>query len=230
MRAILRWIKPMRVPAFALATYAEMDRALIGPKYSEIADELARTIRGKILDVGCGPGYLTLAIVRRTRNVSVIGIDINADMVARARADAAEFRVPVDRAYFERMDAHDLKFPAETFDCAVCVGLLHHLKNPVKALNELHRVLKKGGVAWIYDTRSDASEAEIKKHVEYIRERLKLARIGRIAKAWITMIAKRELTIDSYTIPEMLEIVEKSKFKDFEVMCEGVWAKLTLKK
>jgi SAM-dependent methyltransferase len=46
-------------------------------------------------------------------------------------------------------DIHDLKFPDETFDISVCNAVLEHVQDPLKAISELRRTLKKGGLIWI---------------------------------------------------------------------------------
>lgn len=46
-------------------------------------------------------------------------------------------------------DIHDLKFEDETFSAAVCISILEHVPYPQKAISELHRVLKPGGLIWV---------------------------------------------------------------------------------
>ncbi len=55
--------------------------------------------------------------------------------------------------YDETIDFHydvcNLMFESETFDVAVCIAILEHVEDPRKAIKELHRVLKKGGLIWV---------------------------------------------------------------------------------
>ncbi len=46
-------------------------------------------------------------------------------------------------------DVQDLKFEDEKFDIVVCNAVLEHVEDPIKAIGELHRVLKKGGLIWV---------------------------------------------------------------------------------
>lgn len=46
-------------------------------------------------------------------------------------------------------DIHDLKFEDEKFDIVVCNAILEHVEGPIKAIKELHRVLRKGGLIWV---------------------------------------------------------------------------------
>ena len=46
-------------------------------------------------------------------------------------------------------DIQDLKFESECFDLVACISVLEHVENPVKAIREIHRVLKPGGIAWV---------------------------------------------------------------------------------
>src|SRR6185503_2958708 len=80
----------------------------------------------RALDVGCGDGALTLEIARFAK--SVVGIDRNGALVARARALAD--RRDVGHAKFEKGDAAALRFRADSFDLVVLAQTLHHLDDP----------------------------------------------------------------------------------------------------
>lgn len=106
------------------------------------------------LDAGCGTGVFTEEIVARCRPAAVVGIDPSAEQIAYAKARSAaagaEFRVG---------DAQAMPFPDAGFDVAVMALVLHFLPDPPKALSEIARVLRPGGVAasYVWDYVSDAS-------------------------------------------------------------------------
>lgn len=89
-----------------------------------------------LLDVACGPGWLSAAAVKR--GAIVTALDFVENMVAIARR-----RCP--KADIQNADAENLPFQANRFDAVVCsLGILH-LPDPERAVAEAHRVLKSGG-------------------------------------------------------------------------------------
>ncbi len=96
-----------------------------------------------LLDLGCGPGTITLDLARRVTPGQVVGIDRAERPLQEARAAAAE--QGVDNVRFEVGDAYRLGYPADTFDVVHAHQLLQHLSDPVAALVEMRRLVKPGG-------------------------------------------------------------------------------------
>jgi SAM-dependent methyltransferase len=90
----------------------------------------------RLLDVACGPGWLSAAALKR--GAEVMGIDLADDMVAmaRARCPGAEIRGG---------DAEDLPWEAGRFEAVVCNFGLLHFPRPERAVAEAFRVLAGGG-------------------------------------------------------------------------------------
>jgi SAM-dependent methyltransferase len=94
-------------------------------------------VRGRrVLDVCCGPGHLTAALVAAGAHAE--GLDFAPTMVARARANHPGVA-------FVEGDAEKLPYPAAAFDHVVCVFGILHLERPEAAMAEARRVLKPGG-------------------------------------------------------------------------------------
>lgn len=108
-------------------------------RVSTIASLIDRHLcrEGTILDVGTGPGEIAARLARAGRRV--VGIDIAPEMVALAS------RVLDGLAL--QADAERLPFEDESFDGAMAVWVLNHVGDPVRALSEIHRVLRPGGRA-----------------------------------------------------------------------------------
>ncbi|SPO30980.1 related to ubiE/COQ5 methyltransferase [Ustilago trichophora] len=112
----------------------------------------------KILDVGCGPGTITTSLARYIPQGSIFGTDYSAEVVADARKRLVRLGKDEDeegegrggavagRCTFERASVYDLPYPDETFDVVYCHQMLLHLPEPVKALEEMRRVCKSGGM------------------------------------------------------------------------------------
>jgi SAM-dependent methyltransferase len=97
-----------------------------------------------LLDVGCGPGSITLDFARLLSPGLVTGIDLDAGQVAAAEAEAQ--RSAVRNARFVAADVGALPFADGSFDVVFCHTVFMHLSNPEAAMRELFRVCKPGGL------------------------------------------------------------------------------------
>jgi SAM-dependent methyltransferase len=102
-----------------------------------------------VLDVGSGPGTITVDVARRVRPGRVVGIDASSEIVAKAAGLAASEGVA--NVEFRVGDAYELDFDDATFDVVHAHQVLQHLGHPVDALREFRRVLKPGGIVAVRD-------------------------------------------------------------------------------
>ncbi|HXV82795.1 MAG TPA: methyltransferase domain-containing protein [Candidatus Binatia bacterium] len=105
-----------------------------------------------VLDAGCGPGSITVGLAAVVAPGEVVGIDIQLSQVEQARTFAAQRGVTNVR--FEASNIYELPFPDGSFDVAFANSVLEHLREPVRALAELRRVLRPSGIAGIRDRDS----------------------------------------------------------------------------
>jgi len=175
--------------------------------YREVAQTVAKKLtQGKVLDVGTGPGYLPIEIARSIEGVEVVGVDVSKDMIRIARKNARKEGLE-GRVRFEVEDAHKLSIDDSSFDLVVSTASFHHWRKPVTVLNEIHRILKPGYEAWIYDLRKDAPAED--------REKLK-ERYGK----FIGWLIYRAVTVHSgLTKRELEEVLRESenRFKVYEI-------------
>ncbi len=102
-----------------------------------------------VLDAGCGPGSISLGLAAAVAPGEVVSIDIQPSQVEQARALAAQRGVTNVR--FEASNVYELPFPDGSFDAAFANTVLQQLREPVRALAELRRVLRPGGIAGVRD-------------------------------------------------------------------------------
>jgi SAM-dependent methyltransferase len=119
--------------------------------YARVAGEVAAAHPGgKLLEVGSGPGRLAVRLAQEGPGITLIGVDISEAMVERAAHRAAGAGLS-GRVRFEVGDVAALPLSDGEFDIVVSTLSLHHWSDPARGLAEIHRVLKPGGEARIYD-------------------------------------------------------------------------------
>ena len=104
----------------------------------------------RLLDVGCGPGTITVDLAARVAPGDVLGVDASDEVIAQARATAGERGA--DNVRFAVGDIYALAADDGSFDVVHAHQVLQHLREPVRALSELRRVLRPEGVLAVRDS------------------------------------------------------------------------------
>lgn len=103
----------------------------------------------KILDLGCGSGYLTFPIAKRNENAYVVGLDIVTNTLERNTEKAQE--MDIKNLKFISYDGITFPFEDNSFDLVVTRYALHHFPEIRKSIHEVSRVLKSNGEFFISD-------------------------------------------------------------------------------
>jgi len=98
----------------------------------------------ELLDVGCGPGSITVDLAARVSPGRVIGLDREAGVIAGA--EKLGHRSGAENVIFATGDVYDLDYEDASFDIVHAHQVLQHLSDPVAALREMRRVLRPGGL------------------------------------------------------------------------------------
>lgn len=160
--------KARGVPFVGSQLYAAAIGTLMDGVYRAVAEDATSEARsGELMELGSGAGYLAVEIAKRARDLQITTMELlpHLTYTAESRIHAAGLGKQVKVALGE---AEDVPFLDESYDYVVSLGYLHRWDDPEKVLGEVHRLLKPGGKAWIYDFRSDMPE----EGWDLVRERL----------------------------------------------------------
>jgi len=104
-----------------------------------------------VLDVGCGPGTITTDLAALVAPGRVVAVDSAQIVLEQAAGYAAEAGY-ADRIDFAVADVHELEFPDDTFDVVHAHQVLQHVSDPIRALREMRRVCRPGGIVAARDS------------------------------------------------------------------------------
>lgn len=116
--------------------------------YSFCTGQAPETDAVRILDAGCGTGVGTEYLVHLNANASVLGIDLSEGALAIAQERC--LKSGADRANFLHLSLYDVEQVPGEFDLINCVGVLHHLPDPVRGIQALSKKLAPGGIMHIF--------------------------------------------------------------------------------
>ncbi len=152
-----------------------------------------------MLDVACGGGHTALRFSPLVR--SVVASDLSMVMLKKAQEYVSE-EGEVDNVIFREADAEDLPFPAGAFTLLTCRIAPHHFPDVPRALNEFHRVLRRGGRMALVDTLkpSDPEIAEWHQKVEQLRDNTHIRAFT--LEEWTDMVAAAGFIIHETVIVE----------------------------
>jgi len=174
--------------------------------------------RAQVLEVAPGPGYLAIELARLGR-FHVTGLDISRTMVEIEREQATAAGVSVD---FRHGDATAMPFADDAFDLIVCQAAFKNFRRPVSALDEMHRVLRPGGLAVIQDLRKDASAADIAREVR-----------SQGLGAWSGFVTRRvlaRLRNRAFSTAQFQRLVAESRFPTCAIQADGIGLEVRLQK
>ncbi|QNE73826.1 methyltransferase domain-containing protein [Streptomyces finlayi] len=103
-----------------------------------------------VLDVGCGPGTITADLAALVAPGLVTAVDITEDILGPAAEVIAERGL--ENVEFATADVHSLDFPDDSFDVVHAHQVLQHVGDPVRALSEMRRVCRPGGIVAARDS------------------------------------------------------------------------------
>jgi phosphoethanolamine N-methyltransferase len=160
----------------------------------------------RILDIGCGIGGPAFVLAEKY-GANVVGIDIESDVIARARRRAKDLKVD-SRCEFLLVEPGPIAFPDESFDVVVSSGVIMQIEDKPQVFAEALRVLKPGGVLTSYDWMKP--EGEFSDDMRY----------------WFKM---ERLTYDMKTFPEYEALLRDAGFTEIQMSDRSDWYRRKVK-
>lgn len=128
---------------FAVSYESYMVPSLFAPWATYLVQRADPQLGEHVLDIACGTGIVARNVAPLVGSQgTVIGLDVNPGMIDTARAAAERDHLVIE---WHTSPAEHLPFPDEHFDLILCQFGLMFFTDRIAALNEMHRVLKKGG-------------------------------------------------------------------------------------
>lgn len=191
-------------------------------------DEFARLARriasevppgSAVLEVAPGPGYFCIELAKLGK-YSITGLDISHTFVEIASRKAAEASVQVN---FRQGNASSMPFPDDTFDFLLCRAAFKNFAQPVRALQEMCRVLKPGGRGMIVDLKKDASMEAVNREVNGMGLNA--------ANRMLTKLTFRFFLLNSaYTRPQFEYMLAQANFRGTNIREEGIGFEISMTK
>ena len=113
-----------------------IQRLLINNFNKALINLIRPTKSAKILDVGCGEGFVLVTLARNKIGKAYEGIDNSKEAIRLGKKMYPTLNIKI-------ADIYDLPYKDNSFDLLICTEVLEHLEDPKKALSELRRVTKK---------------------------------------------------------------------------------------
>lgn len=155
----------------------------------------------EVLEIAPGPGYFAVELAKLGR-VRVSALEISHTFVEIVSENARRAGVAV---HIKQGDASGLPFPDRSFDRVFCQAAFKNFSRPQEAVNEMYRVLRPGGAAWIEDMRHDATNQAIRQEVDAMQLPA--------FRAFLTIRALKSLRGHAYTAAGFEDFARASPFR-----------------
>ena len=151
----------------------------------------------KIIDIGCGSGRFTIALAQMGVK-EIVGVDLGESGIKIGEEFARKLNLK--NIKFIKNDILSLPFDDESFDFVFSKGVLHHTGNLEKGLDEYHRVMKKGGIGYLYLYGSGGIFWNSRKKMREVMKDIPMQYTQKVLEI-IGMPNKRYVFVDSWYVP-----------------------------
>ena len=167
-----------------------------------ILDDLNLKDYSRVLEIGPGPAWISIIIVKKNPTIHLTGLEISKDMIRVANQNVKDEKVEDNIKFFNGNAKNMTMFEDQFFDAVIAHDSLHHWEEPLQIFNEIARVLKNDGVLCIGDGRRDIGIG-----AKIIFNLAKLFISKQISYYWKTSI------IAGYTPSEVRDMLDQTDLK-----------------
>lgn len=172
----------------------------------------------RILDLGCGTGNLTAAILSYFPDAEIHVLDISSDILRECKE---RFKTE-NNIFYHQQDFHQFDFPENHFDLVLSSIAIHHIDDQAKEklYEKLHKVLKPEGIFEFADQTRGATEEIYQKHISRWKE--EAFKLGSTQENW-DMWMQHQHDHDYHTeVRWHLETLKKLDFKTVDVLWKNI--------
>ncbi len=214
------------LPRFGAGLYDRLTRGrAFECQFKEIAQDFSSRIsRGRLLDIGTGPGRLLLEIHRVNPSIELFGLDLADSMVRLAKQSLGT------GADLRQGNIRRTNYESDFFDAVTCSGSFYLWDHPEECLDEIHRILKGNQSAYLFETHRDYDPDAFRQamHANLRGEN--------VLRRMVTPIFMEKQLRMTYRTDEMADIIQRTKFANCftidRIALAGlpVWLRITLTK
>ena len=139
--------------------YSEIMKKQLGKEYIRFAENVIKKVNpvqdSKVLEIGPGPGWAGINLLKQRNDIKLEGIEASPDMVRVATENAAKEGLAERVLYNKGVGEAMTNFSDHHYDLVISRDSLHHWEDPMKVFMEIKRVLKPNGKIYIHDHRRD---------------------------------------------------------------------------
>ena len=142
-------------PGMTMEQYSEIMKKQLGREYLRFADNVVKKVNplenSIVLEIGPGPGWAGIYLLKKRKDLKLIGLDTSPDMIRVASENATKEGFP-DIVFIQGSAENMSEINDDTFDLVISRDSLHHWEEPERVFKEIKRVLKPEGKLYIHDS------------------------------------------------------------------------------
>lgn len=198
---------------FTMQEYSDLMINMLSKQYDQFAHHVIKKVapvkNAKVLEIGPGPGWGGISLVKQRPDLILDGIEASFDMIEIATQNAKKSNLEGKIFYFKGNGEEMSMIPDNKYDLVISRESLHHWNEPEKVFVEIARVLKPNGKVCIYDHRRDLNL--FGKTIVFLFSAIKA---GKMSKHWKASIAS------SYTSVELSNMLNSIGLNQWSIDAE----------